>query len=283
MSQERAPAWVVPVMQAGYGARALVYLVVGGLAFYAALDGGAAEGTSGALADLRNEPFGRPVLWIIAAGLFCYTLWRLIAAWLDLERRGDDSGGLFARAGLVVTGLIHAGLGVSVAAIALGRSSGDGSGAQDWTARLMQMPYGRWVAAAIALAIVCAGIYYVIKGWLQKYKRTLRVTPTTERLDPALRAGFIVQGTLVAIIGALLAWAALTTDPGKAGGLGAALDQVRSVAFGRVLLGIAGLGLLGFALENAVEARYRIVPARAGQDVETLAMRAERKVRDATG
>ena len=34
---------------------------------------------------------------------------------------------------------------------------------------------------------------------------------------------------------------------------------------------------LGFALENLVEAIYRIVPARAGSDVETLAMRAKAK------
>ncbi|SFE07456.1 DUF1206 domain-containing protein [Roseivivax sediminis] len=279
-----APAWVVPVMRAGYTARAIVYTVVGSLALTAALDGGSAEGTTGALADLKSEPFGLALLWVIAAGLICYAIWRFIAAALDLERRGDDSSGIFARGGLVITGLIHAALGVSVAGLALGRSSGGGgSGAQDWTARLMQLPYGKWIVAAIAVGIVGAGAYYVWKGIKQKYKRTMRVTPTTQKLDPALQAGFIAQGTLVAIVGLLLGGAALTTDPSQAGGIGSALDQVRSAPFGRVALGIIAIGVLGFALENLVEARYRIVPARAGSDVETLAMRAKAKAKAAAG
>lgn len=277
MSQKSAPAWVVPVMQAGYGARALVYLVVGGLALFAAIDGGETQGTTNALADLRSQPFGAILLWVIAIGLLCYMIWRLIAAALDLERRGEDGSGLFARAGLVVTGLIHGALGVSVATIALGRSSGGGDSTQDWTAKLMQMNGGQWIVAAIAVGIIGAGLYYVFKGWKQKYKRTMRVTPTTRKLDPILQAGFIAQGTLIAIVGVLIGYAALTADPSSAGGIGKALGEIRSVAYGRVLLGIIALGVLGFALENAVEARYRIVPARAGSDVETLAMRAKNK------
>ncbi|MHA6346494.1 DUF1206 domain-containing protein [Roseivivax sp. CAU 1761] len=286
MSQQHAPAWVVPVMQAGYGARAIVYAVVGFLALMAAIRGGRAEGTTNALAQLRDNTGGVILLWVIAIGLVCYAVWRLIAAWMDLERRGDDGSGLFARGGLVVTGLIHAALGVSVATIAMGGGGGGDGKAQDWTARLMQMPGGRWIVGAIGLGILGAGAYYIWKGYARKYKEHLQVTPTTEKLDPALRAGFIAQGTLVAIIGALVVYAALTADPSQAGGLGAALDQVRSAAFGRILLAAIALGVLGFALENAVEARYRIVPARAGSDVETLAMRAknraEREARRAT-
>lgn len=283
-----APAWVVPVMRAGYSARALVYAIVGGLALTAAIRGGGTEGTTGALAELKSQPFGLVLLWAIAVGLMCYALWRLIAAALDLERRGDDSSGLLARGGLVVTGLIHAALGVSVAGLAMGRSSGGGGGgAEDWTAKLMQMPYGKWIVAAVALGTIGAGIYYVHKGMAQKYKRTMRVTPTTRKLDPALQAGFVAQGTLIAIVGVLMGYAALTTDPSQAGGIGDALTQVRSAPFGRVLLAVIGAGVLGFALENAVEARYRIVPARAGSDVETMAMRAKakakNKAREATG
>ncbi|UMA66521.1 DUF1206 domain-containing protein [Roseivivax marinus] len=278
---DKAPAWVVPVMRAGYTSRAIVYTVVGGLALAAALDGGQAEGTTGALADLKSEPFGTALLWVIAVGLVCYAIWRFIAAALDLERRGDDSSGLFARGGLVVTGVIHAALGVSVAGLALGGGGGGGSGAEDWTARLMSWPYGRWIAAAIALGIAGAGVYYIHKGIAQKYKRTMRVTPTTQKLDPALQAGFIAQGTLIAIVGLLMGLAALQSNPEQAGGVGDALAQVRSVPYGRVALGVIALGVLGFALENLVEARYRIVPARAGSDVETLAQRAKQKAQDA--
>ncbi|ETX16650.1 membrane protein [Roseivivax halodurans JCM 10272] len=273
-----APAWVVPVMRAGYSARALVYTVVGGLALTAAIKGGGGtEGTTDALSNLKSAPFGTVLLWVIAIGLVCYAVWRFIAAAYDLERRGDDGSGLFARGGLIVTGAIHAALGVSVATLAMGSSSGGGNGTQNWTAKLMQLPYGKWIVAAIALGTIGAGIYYIYKGIQQKYKENLRVTPTTRKLDPALQAGFIAQGTLIAIIGALIGYAALTSDPSQAGGIGKALGEIQSAPHGRLLLGVIALGVLGFALENLVEAIYRIVPARAGSDVETLAMRAKAK------
>lgn len=274
------PGWVVPVMRAGYAARAAVYLILGGLAVTAAVTGGAAEGTKGALASLRGMAFGTALLWVIALGLVCYGIWRLIAAALDLERRGDDEGGLIARAALVVTGLAHIALGASVAGLALGKSSG-GSNEQDWTASLMALPFGKWIAAGVGLAIAGAGLYYISKGWQRKYERHIRVTATTRKLDPALRAGFVAYGTVIGLVGAFLLIAALRSDPSEAKGVGDALNALRSMTFGSVLLGLIGLGLLGFALENLVEAIYRIVPGQGGGNSRTLADFVEREGRKA--
>ncbi|MCE0504912.1 DUF1206 domain-containing protein [Roseivivax sp. GX 12232] len=280
MPQDTAPAWVVPVMRAGFSARAVVYALVGGLALTAALTGGAAEGTTNALAELRRAPFGSAALWAVALGLLAYALWRFLAAWYDLERRGGDGSGLFERGGLVVTGAIHAGLGLSVLGLARGGSgSGGGGAAQDWTVQILTLPYGPWIVAAIGLGTIGAGLYYMQKGWRQTYKRHIRVAPLTRKLDPALQAGFLAQGALIAIIGALIISAGFTTSPENAGGIGAALGELRAAPFGRILLGVVALGLLGFALENLVEAKYRIVPARAGPDVQTLASRAKAEAR----
>lgn len=267
---EKAPDWVVPVMRAGYGARALVYLVLGGLTIAAAWTGGQTQGTQSALASLKSAPFGVVLLWIIAIGLLCYAVWRLIAAWYDLERRGDDDEGLAKRAGLVVTGLVHAGLGIAVAALAMGERSGGAGGAKGWTAQLMSLPFGKWLAVAVALGILGAAIHYVLKGWRRKYERHIRVTSTTRKLDPLLRFGFIAYGVVLGIVGGFLLVAGLQTDPSEAKGIGDALAYVRGQPFGRWMLGLLGLGLLGFAVENAVEAVYRIVPRLQGPDVETL-------------
>ena len=267
---DKAPDWVVPVMRAGYGARALVYLVLGGLTIAAAWTGGQTQGTQSALASLKSAPFGQTLLWIIALGLICYAVWRLIAAWYDLERRGDDDEGLAKRAGLVITGLTHAALGVAVAALAMGERSGGSGGAQDWTAKLMSLPFGKWLVAAVALGIIGAAIHYVLKGWKRKYERYIRVTSTTRKLDPLLRFGFVAYGVVLAIVGGFLLVAGLQSDPSEAKGIGDALAYVRGQPFGRWMLGLLGLGLLGFAVENAVEAVYRIVPRLQGPDVETL-------------
>lgn len=275
------PAWVVPVMRAGYAARGAVYTVVGFLALKGAFDGGGGtEGTTGALARLRSEWWGIPALWLIAVGLAAYMVWRLIDAAYDLEDHGTDARGLVARTGQVVTGLIHGAIGASVAGLALGQSSG-GDSAKDWTAKLMTLPYGASVIMAAGAITLGAGIFYIHKGISEKYKRTLRVTALTERLDPAMKAGFIAQGAVIAIIGALLIYAGLTANPDQAGGVGAALDWLRAQVYGRILLAITGAGLLAFALENLVESAYRVVPRCAGPDVQTLAMQAKAQARRA--
>ena len=116
-------------------------------------------------------------------------------------------------------------------------------------------------------AIAGAGLYYVHKGWARKYERYIRVTPTTRRLDPVLRGGFVAYGTVIAIVGVFLLIAALQADPSEARGIGAALDYLRSLAFGWLLLALIALGLLGFAVENLVEAVYRIVPGANPPDL----------------
>ena len=272
---EKAPAWVVPVMRAGYFARALVYTVVGGLALTAAIRGGEAEGTTDALADLQGRAWGMPLLWLIAVGLWAYMVWRLIDAAMDLEDYGTEAKGIVARTGLVVTGLIHGAIGVSVAGLAL--RGGDGGGAQSATAKLMEMPYGAWLVGGAGLATIGAGIYYGYKGIAEKYKEHIRVTPTARKLDPVLKFGCIAQGVVIGIIGVLICYAALTADPAQAGGVGEALGQIRAAPFGRILLGVVAVGLVAFALENAVEGLYRVIPRRAGSDVMTLARRAKLK------
>lgn len=284
---DKAPAWVPPVMRAGYYARAAVYTVVGGLAFMAAVKGGEAQGTTDALADLRAAPLGAVALWVIAIGLFAYMIWRLVDAALDLDDYGSDAKGIFARIGLAVTGLIHGAIGASVAATAMGGGSGgEGGGAQTATQKIMSMPYGPWLAGIVGLITIGAGVYYMHKGWAETYKKHIRVTPTARKLDPAMKLGCIAEGVVVGLIGVSIVIAALNADPSQAGGVGEALHQLRSMAYGRILLGVVGLGLIGFAVENAVEGTYRILPRYAGSDVMTLAKRAklkaEGKLREAT-
>lgn len=286
MSSEQAPGWVVPVMRFGYAARGIVYIVVGVLAVLAAWHGGEAEGTTGALQSLKDEPWGQPALWIIALGLFAYALWRLIDAWMDLEDYGTGFKGAIARTGQVVTGLIHAALGVATIRMALGDSSGSGDGTESIASKILAMESGAVIMMTIGIVTIGAGIYYGYKGLAEKYKEHIRGTATTEKLDPAIKAGLVAHGIVIALVGSFLFYAGQTTDPGQAGGIGEAFDTVRAQPFGRILLGLLGLGMLGFALYCFVEAIYRVLPRASGDHVTTLARRlksrAEGEVRRAT-
>lgn len=285
---ETAPEWVVPTMRTGFAARGVVYTVVGALALLAAIRGGEAQGTTDALADLAGTLWGTALLWLIGAGLFCYAVWRFIDAWMDLQDHGPGAKGAVARAGLVITGLIHAGLGASAIRTAFGGSGGGGEGrAESLTAQVLAWPGGVWIVAAVGLGTLGAGLYYGYKGASGSYREDIRDTPTTVRLDPAMKAGYIAEGLVVGLVGVLILIAAMTANPENAGGVGEALGEIRAVAFGRILLGIVAIGLVFFALANYVEAIYRIVPRCAGTDVGTLAERARaqaaRHLRRVTG
>jgi hypothetical protein len=279
---ERSLDWVMPVMRAGYAARGLVYAVVGGVAVWSAWSGGSGQGTTGALSTLRDEPFGIVLLWIMAIGLFAYMVWRFFDAFLDLEDYGSDAKGIVSRIGLAVTGFIHGAIGVSVAALAMGDRSGgegggEGSGTQGFVAQVMQMPGGRWIVGLAGLCVIGAGVHYAYKGFAEKYKEDIVNTPRTEKLDTVLKFGLVAEGVVVGIVGVLITYAAITTNPSEAGGVGAAFEQIRSAPFGRILLIVIALGLIAFAVENFIEAIYRTVPRLRDPDTRTMAMQSKAK------
>ncbi|HUF57191.1 MAG TPA: DUF1206 domain-containing protein [Thermohalobaculum sp.] len=277
---DRVPAWVDSVMRIGYGGRAIVYVVVGVLAFLAAWQGGSAEGTAGALQQIKDQSWGTIVLISIALGMFCYAAWRVIDGVMDLEAHGTGAKGFVARTGLIVTGLIHLALGIYVVTLLLGNGGGSGgsdSSPEGITAKVMEYDRGRWVIGIAGLCVIGAGIYYFIKGYKEKYRSEIHATRMTERLNPVLKAGLYAHGVVIVLIGIFLFWAAWTYDSSQAGGLADAFHTIRGAAFGRILLGLVALGLVGFAVFCAVSAVYRIVPRLAGDDIPTLARQAEGK------
>ena len=261
------------LMRAGYGARGVVYLIVGGIAFFAALNGGEAEGTSGALNFLIRQPFGAVLLAITAAGLFAYTLWRLVDGIMDLENEGDDAEGYANRAGQIMSGLTHAALGVSAILILMkgARASGDDSSAENWSASLMQHPAGQLVVIAAGITTLCVAIYLFHKAWNAAHRKDIIRREMAERLEPAVRFGLAAHGFVLLIVGGLILWAGISANPEHAAGLGEALRILETQAYGRVLLALAGAGLVGFAVYCFVMARYRIVPKLSGNTLKTLA------------
>ena len=269
-----APAWVVLVMRAGYLARGLVYGLVGVFAVHAAWVGGHAEGPEEALAALLDETFGIPMLWAIAAGAFCFALWCLLAAAMDLDRRGADGWGIFARADFAGTGLIYIVIAVFIGQMAYKgyATGGEAEGREEGAAWLLSLPAGGWIVIAIGVGFIAGGIWFGYKALAGRYRERLRDTPWVERLDPVCKFGWTANGVVVVILGSLLVWAGWTLDPSRAGGFAEAFAIVRQGTFGRVLLLILGFGFVAFAVECFVEAAFRIVPARHGTDVRTLAV-----------
>lgn len=82
--------WVIPMGQAGFFARALVFVITGGFLVAAAWSSSAAEarGLAGALQTLQQQPYGWLLLTLTAGGLVLFGVFQFVLA----RYRTIDSG-----------------------------------------------------------------------------------------------------------------------------------------------------------------------------------------------
>ncbi|WP_134500478.1 DUF1206 domain-containing protein [Microvirga pakistanensis] len=249
----------------GYGARGVVYGLVGGLALLAAVgSGGQTGGSRSALQTLLAQPFGRIWLFVIAVGLFGFCAWRIVEALTDADRRGSDMKGWAIRGAHLISGFIYGGLALSALNLALGRGSGGGEdqAAQDWTAWLMSKPFGLWLVGFIGVAVAATGLGFAWKAWRGDVAAYLAVPADKRGWVVSLgRMGFAARGIVFVIIGGFLVLAALHSSSAEVHGLGGALEALQQQPYGWVLLALTAIGLLAFGLYGLVQARYRHIDA----------------------
>jgi hypothetical protein len=250
------------VARAGYGARGLTYCLVGGLAVLAAVgEGGQAGGSRSALLTLLERRFGWILLGLVAVGLAGFALWRLIEAVTDADRHGRSAKGLATRAGHLLSAVLYGSLAFSVArAVAgFGGLGGDEDrAARDWTAWLLQQPFGRWAVAAIGLGVIAAGGAFLVKAWRGDVVRRLALPVDARTWAVHVgRLGYAARGVTFGLIGGFLIAAAWESRSADVKGLGGALQALRLQPYGWVLLGLVAAGLAAFGAFGLIQARYR--------------------------
>ncbi|REJ91679.1 MAG: DUF1206 domain-containing protein [Planctomycetota bacterium] len=255
----------------GYAAKGLVYAVIGGLAIQIAFgSGGETTGPRGALSEIGSQPLGQFLLVIVGIGLFGYAAWRFVQAGFDPEHKRADAKGIAVRAGYVCSGVVYTLLGVEAIRLVVssaGSSGGGGQSAEHWTAWLMQQPFGQVLVGLVGLAIIGTGAYQCYRAATADFQKMLKshemsATEVTwsERTG---RAGFAARGVVYFLIGGGLMFAAVTTDPSEAIGIGQALSRLSNQSFGPWLLGLVAIGLIAYGLfSGLILCRYRriIVP-----------------------
>ena len=259
----QAGPWVEKLARAGYAARGIVYIIIGVLAVQAAFTGGGKTTNSqGALATIVQQPFGQFLLGLVGIGLAGYALWCFVDAAIDAENKGSDAKGIATRLGYVVSGVAYGVLAFTAFQLIMGHPHSDGnSGTQDWTARLLAMPFGQGLVALIGLAVVGLGLAQIVKGYKADFHKELAI----DEIPPAHqnwavmsgRWGYIACGIVYAIVGGFLIEAALHSDPQQAKGVGSALDLLAHQPYGPWLLGIVAAGLVSYGIFMLVEARYK--------------------------
>ena len=249
----------------GYGARGVVYLILAGVALFSGWGG--AENSRGALSSLLDQPFGRILLGAMAIGLLSFSAWRMAQGPLNADHREHDLKNGLTRIGKLISGIAYLSLGLLAAGMTLGlaSSSDGGSSEEDWTATLMELPFGRYLVGAVGLIIFGGAVGQIWKALSGAYRKRLDVPLQKQSLlVPLCTYGIAARGLVFAIIGSFLVYAAIAVRPEEAGSIGEALEWIHNLPFGNVLYTAVALGLLAFALSCFVYALYRRVDAPDG-------------------
>jgi hypothetical protein len=256
--------WIEKLARLGFAAKGIVYFVVGLLAAQAAFGtGGKTTDSSGALSTIVTQPFGKFLLALVTIGLIGYALWRLVQTIFDPEHAGEPTKAkqIAQRIGYGLSALTYSGLALTAIKLIMGNPTSGGDSTQDWTARFMAQPFGRWLVGLAGLVVIGVGLAYLYEAFKAKFQRHFNLNlmseserQWTKRLG---QFGIAARGIVFGIIGLFLTLAALRQNANEARGLGGALAALAAQPFGPWLLGIVALGFIAYSIYSLIEARYR--------------------------
>ncbi len=252
-------AVIEPIARVGLVARGALYVVVGLTAVRVAVGlGGRTTDVRGAVGEVGRFYAGDVLLLVLALGLGAYAVWRVAQAIWDLDRHGSGLKGWAMRFGELVSALIHFGLALTAAGIAV--STGAGS-LRRWVATALAEPVGVWAVGVAGAIVMVVGVNQFYRAWTVKFEEDLQLgqmTPGGQTWARRIgRFGLAARGITFLIVGWFLIRAALHVSALEVKDMGEALRVLRAQPFGAWLLGIVACGTIAYGLLSFLEARYR--------------------------
>ncbi|MBW7467236.1 DUF1206 domain-containing protein [Pontibacter aydingkolensis] len=263
------PKWVENFARVGLAAKGVVYCLVGILAFMAAFELGRNSSTQdagkqGVFQFILEQPFGKWLLGIVAIGLVCYTIWRIIQAVQDTENKGNDAKAVAVRIRYLFSGLVYGALAYLAAKMVLGQRSGNGSGSdsrETLASELLQQPFGQWLVGILAVGTMAAGVYQIYYGISDKYKKKVQGAGLKHELEGKMvrmgKIGYIARGVVWLVIGFMFLKAAMSSNAQKAGGSSDAFRFLEDSSYGSFLLGAVAVGLVFYGIFMFMRAKYQ--------------------------
>jgi len=251
--------WFSYFARAGYGARGIIYLIIGFFAILASQGAGEKKDTEGALSTILNQPFGILLVWTLIIGLIGYVIWRLIQSLLDTDDHGWSPKGLAVRIGLLASAFTYASLALYSLSITGVFSSG--SGDSGGFARMLEGYISRG-SISLVLSIIFVGVA-IAHWWKAAMRKYAGHFQADKQLMPVIHpiaiVGLFARGCVFLVISILLFYRYLNASAqgGKPPGLKDAMQFLQDLPQGQALLFFLGAGLISFALYSLLEAWYR--------------------------
>jgi hypothetical protein len=252
--------------QVGLVAYGLVHLLIAWLALQLAWGGGGGgeADQSGAMATLAEQPFGKPLLWVLTVGLAALAVWQLAEVLrYRTQLRGpaeEKKKAVTKMVKAVAKAVVYAVLAVTAVRYAAGSGRSSSGQQQQTVSGVLGWPGGRVLVGIAALVLFGIGVNHVRKAVKRSFMKEIDTGQASEKerrlIERLGQVGYPAKGASLALVGGLFGWAAITFDPAKASGLDGAMHTVLSAPLGQWLLTLVALGLAAFGVFSFFRARY---------------------------
>ncbi|WP_158865775.1 DUF1206 domain-containing protein [Leifsonia sp. AG29] len=238
----------------GFGASALLQVLLGALAIQLGVNHFAEADQTGALEAVSKVPGGVFVLWISVVGLFALALWLIIEG--ALVFRGSKGKKWAVRLSYFAKAGVYIAIGLTALAFADGHPTNGRTTATSMSAGIMALPGGPLLLGLAGLLTVAVGGYLMAKGVRQTFTDDIVMPTGPARIGMLVlgTVGYLAKGVVVAIAGVLFIVAAIKARPDEATGLAGAMESIGQFPVGAPLLFVLGAGLIASGIYNAVRA-----------------------------
>ncbi|WP_436499085.1 DUF1206 domain-containing protein [Actinokineospora sp. HUAS TT18] len=240
-----------------YGA---VHILIAWLALQVIMGDQAQTDSKGALAEIASTTAGPVLLWTLALGLFLFALWQITEAAVGFTYITKTRKRTGRRIGALARTITATLIGIAAVQFAVGSGSTDSTGQQQaLTAKVLALPYGQFLVAAVAVGILVTAFIVLRKGIKHTFEQDLDMSTLPDGSQRWVkrigRVGWTGKGLAYAVIGVLVGTAAFTADPEDSGGLDKALHTLAGEPYGIVLLVLIAVGLAAFGVYCFAAAR----------------------------
>mgnify|MGYP003286395797 CR=1 FL=1 len=264
--QLAANPWVRRLAQLGYGAKGLLYVIVGTTAVLAVVNvGQRVRGTRGALNLVVASPVGRLGVAFVAVGLGGFILRRLVQIFVSpkIGTAPKRFTRISRRVGYALSGLGHLGIALTALQLVFGLTTFgvEVTPARTWILRLLtSMPLASsWILLA-GLVIVGVAIFQFYLAVSRRFAVELQLEQMSQRVRRMTFAcgvaGHAGRGVAFLLSGAFLIYTTLFVEVAEAGRFSNTVNTIETRSLGALVFFAAAAGLTVYGLYLLFAAWY---------------------------
>lgn len=234
----------------------LVHILIGALALSIAAGAGGDADQSGAMEQIRQTPVGGLLLSGMAVGLGSLALWRITGTLVNQDPH--EVRRWATRVKSLSIAVAYLAMGTLATVYAVGGRADSERTSQTVADTAMALPGGALLVAVVGVIVATVGGGFVVSAITRSFVRQLALPSDGRRAGIVIFGvlGYLAKGVALAATGVFFVVAAVTQDPGKAGGLDGALHQLATSPWGRPGLWAVAVGLIVYGLFCLARARY---------------------------